>query len=86
VTQLKAMQQALNEMGFDAGAVDGMLGPRTQTAIRLYQVKHQLPVDGYPSPSVLAHIEQSHAELAAAGKLTLAPAPAPTFADPFGQP
>ena len=84
VTQLKAMQQALNEMGFDAGAVDGMLGPRTQTAIRLYQVKHQLPVDGYPSPSVLAHIEQSHAELAAAGKLTLAPAP--TFADPFGQP
>jgi len=84
VTQLKAMQQALNEMGFDAGTVDGMPGPRTQTAIRLYQVKHQLPVDGYPSPSVLAHIEQSHAELAAAGKLTLAPAP--TFADPFGQP
>jgi len=84
VTQLKSLQQALNEMGFDAGTVDGMPGLRTQTAIRLYQVKHQLPVDGYPSPSVLAHIEQSHAEAAAAGKLTLAPAP--TFADPFAQP
>jgi peptidoglycan lytic transglycosylase B len=83
-TQLAAMQQALNEMGFDAGAADGLLGPRTQNAIRLYQAMHKLPVDGYPSPGVLAHIEQSHAELAAAGKLTLAPAP--TFADPFGQP
>jgi membrane-bound lytic murein transglycosylase B len=82
--QLKAMQQALNEMGFDAGTVDGLLGPRTQTAIRLYQAMNQLPVDGYPSPSVLACIEQSHAEAAAAGKLTLAPAP--TFADPVEQP
>jgi membrane-bound lytic murein transglycosylase B len=82
--QLKAMQQALNEMGFDAGTVDGMLGPRTQTAIRLYQAMNQLPVDGYPSPSVLARIEQSHAEAATAGKLTLAPAP--TFADPVEQP
>jgi len=82
--QLKAMQQALNEMGFDAGTVDGMLGPRTQTAIRLYQAMSQLPVDGYPSPSVLARIEQSHAEAAAAGKLTLGPAP--TFADPVEQP
>jgi membrane-bound lytic murein transglycosylase B len=83
-TQLAAMQQALNEMGFNAGTADGMLGPRTQTAIRLYQAMHQLPVDGYPSPSVLAHIEQSHAEMAAAGKLTMAPPP--TFADPSEQP
>ncbi len=82
--QLKAMQQALNEMGFDAGTVDGMLGPRTQTAIRLYQAMNELPVDGYPSPSVLARIEQSHADAAAAGKLTLAPAP--TFAGPVEQP
>jgi membrane-bound lytic murein transglycosylase B len=82
--QLKAMQQALNEMGFNAGTVDGMLGPRTQTAIRLYQALNQLPVDGYPAPSVLAHIEQTYAEEAAAGKLTLGPAP--TFADPVEQP
>jgi membrane-bound lytic murein transglycosylase B len=82
--QLKGMQQALNEMGFNAGTVDGMLGPRTQTAIRLYQAMNQLPVDGYPAPSVLAHIEQTYAEAAAAGKLTLGPLP--TFADPVEQP
>jgi len=33
---------------------------------------------------VLAHVEQSHAAAAAAGKLTLAPAP--TFAEPSGLP
>ena len=57
--QLKALQQALNELGFDAGTADGLLGPRTQTAIRQYQAAHQLPVDGYPAPSVLAHVEQT---------------------------
>jgi membrane-bound lytic murein transglycosylase B len=82
--QLQTLQQSLNEMGFDAGTADGMLGPRTQTAIRRYQVMHQLPADGYPSPSVLTHVEQSHAEAAAAGKLTRVPAP--TFADPADQP
>jgi len=73
------MQQALNEIGIDAGVPDGLLGPRTQAAIRVYQALHQLPVDGYPAPSVLAHVEQTHAAAAAAGRLTLTPAP--TFAD-----
>ena len=78
--QLKAMQQALNEMGYDAGPADGLLGPRTQTAIRLYQVANQLPADGYPAPSVGAHIEQKHGALAASKQLKLAPLP--TFSGP----
>lgn len=81
--QLHTLQQALNEMGLDAGTPDGLLGPRTQTAIRLYQALHRLPVDGYPSPAVLAHVERTHAAAAAAGKLTLAPVP--TFSD-VGEP
>jgi membrane-bound lytic murein transglycosylase B len=81
---LKTMQQALNELGYDAGTPDGVLGPRTQTALRLYQVANQLPADGYPGPGVLAHIEQQHAAAAAAGRLTLAPAP--TFDGPDEQP
>jgi len=79
IEQLRTMQQALNEIGIDAGVPDGLLGPRTQTAIRVYQALHQLPVDGSPAPSVLAHVEQTHAAAAAAGRLTLTPAP--TFAD-----
>jgi membrane-bound lytic murein transglycosylase B len=78
--QLKTLQQALNEMGFDAGTADGLPGPRTQSAIRRYQAAYQLPADGYPAPSLLAHVEQSHAAAAVAGKLTLAPAP--TFSEP----
>ncbi|MDP1928776.1 MAG: lytic murein transglycosylase [Thiobacillus sp.] len=82
--QMKALQQALNELGYDAGGADGLPGPRTQTALRRYQVKHQLPADGYPAPSVLAEIERSYAEAAAAGSLI--GKPAPTFAGPNGQP
>lgn len=76
--QMKSLQTALNELGIDAGTPDGLPGPRTQTALRRYQVRHQLPADGYPSPEMLAHIEQSHAAAAAAGTLVRS---APTFAE-----
>jgi len=81
--QLKALQTALNELGFDTGTPDGLLGPRTQTALRRYQARHQLPADGYPAPSMLAHVERTHAEAVAAGTLVR---PAPTFTGPDGQP
>lgn len=84
VADFKVLQQALDELGIDAGKPDGFPGPRTQTAIRLYQALHQLPVDGYAGPSLLAHVQQSHADAAAAGKLILAPAP--TFAGPSDAP
>jgi len=83
-SQLKALQQSLNEMGYAAGSADGLPGPRTQTAIRLYQVMHRLPADGYPAPSVLAHVEQRHAAAAPSGPLTLTPAL--TFAGPDDPP
>ena len=84
IAQVKTLQQDLNELGFDAGTPDGQLGPYTQSAIRRYQVVHKLPADGYPAPSLLAHVEQSHAAAAAAG--SLAPAPGPVFAEPNGRP
>ncbi|MBW8371129.1 MAG: lytic murein transglycosylase [Thiobacillus sp.] len=82
--QVKMLQQALNELGFDAGTPDGLLGPHTQSAIRRYQAAHGLPADGYPAPSVLAHVEQTHAAAAVAGTLILAPEP--TFSDPVSPP
>lgn len=71
--KLVALQRALNEMGFDAGEADGLLGRRTQLAIRRYQAMHQLPVDGYPAPAVIAHVAATHADAAAGSRLTLAP-------------
>lgn len=69
VAQLKSLQEALNALGYDAGEPDGLLGPRTQTALRRYQLAHQLPADGYPSPSLFAHVEEAHASAVADGGL-----------------
>ncbi len=78
------LQQALNELGYDAGEADGLPGPRTQSALRRYQAAQQLPADGYPAPSVLGHVLQTHAAATAAGKLSLAPAV--TFGEATAQP
>ncbi|MFN3544652.1 MAG: lytic murein transglycosylase [Thiobacillus sp.] len=80
--QLKMLQATLNELGFPAGEPDGLLGPRTQTALRQYQLAHRLPADGYPSPSMLGHVEAARAAAIAEGRLPVirafdAPADAP---------
>ena len=35
--KVKAAQQALKDKGYDAGAVDGRMGPKTQAALRDFQ-------------------------------------------------
>ncbi len=51
--EIKTIQAYLKRSGFNAGAIDGVPGPRTKAAIRAFQQKHRLPPDGYPSPSLL---------------------------------
>lgn len=79
--QVLTMQRQLGELGFDPGVPDGLIGPRTQTALRRFQQSQGLPADGYPAPSVLARVAAVHSEAAGAGRLSLAPAP-PTAFDP----
>jgi membrane-bound lytic murein transglycosylase B len=83
-TQLKTLQQSLNELGYQTGTPDGLLGPRTQAALRQYQAAQGLPADGYPAPSVLEHVLQAHAAAKAGGRLLLPPAP--TFSEPASPP
>lgn len=40
------IQKALTEAGFYTGAIDGIIGRRTRAAIRGFQEKHDLTVDG----------------------------------------
>ena len=47
-----AVQTALNDLGFEAGVADGLLGPRTREAIRAFQAANDLPVTGQPSPEL----------------------------------
>ncbi|THH36171.1 lytic murein transglycosylase [Aliishimia ponticola] len=52
----KALQRGLTRAGFDAGEADGVLGSKTETAIRAYQQANALPVTGKPSPALLARL------------------------------
>ncbi|HYH37923.1 MAG TPA: peptidoglycan-binding domain-containing protein [Azospirillum sp.] len=49
-------QEQLNEHGFNAGTPDGKPGARTQSAIRAYQKKAGLPVDGCVSKELVDHL------------------------------
>jgi uncharacterized protein len=46
---VRQLQALLNELGFDAGPVDGAMGPRTGGAIRAFEEAVGLPVTGEPS-------------------------------------
>jgi peptidoglycan hydrolase-like protein with peptidoglycan-binding domain len=43
---LKDVQTALSGLGFDPGKIDGKDGPNTQNAVRQYQARNNLSVDG----------------------------------------
>jgi len=44
--QVKSLQKALQEKGMDPGPIDGIIGPRTQAALRAYQKDQKLPETG----------------------------------------
>jgi hypothetical protein len=52
------MQQLLARRGFDVGAPDGLLGPRTRVAIRNFQIASGQIPDGFASSSVLDRLRQ----------------------------
>jgi hypothetical protein len=54
---LTGVQFRLNHLGFGAGPVDGIDGPRTQRAVRRFQQSHPpLKVDGIPGPRTQAEL------------------------------
>jgi len=56
-TSVKRIQMALAKLGYNPGPVDGKMGKRTAAAIRQYQEKNKLLVDGQPSPELAQRIE-----------------------------
>jgi membrane-bound lytic murein transglycosylase B len=53
------LQTRLNQLGFDAGTPDGVLGSRTRAAVREYQLRNALAADGYASYAFLAHLREA---------------------------
>ncbi len=54
--RVRAAQLCLRYAGYDPGPVDGLIGARTQTALRTYQAKVQLPVTGIVDDATLTRL------------------------------
>ena len=63
VAVLRDVQLALAERGLYDGLADGVLGPKTTTAIRSFQQHNGMPVDGQPSAALLTKIIASSSPL-----------------------
>jgi peptidoglycan hydrolase-like protein with peptidoglycan-binding domain len=57
---VKALQASLVRAGHDVGAIDGFLGLKTRQAVKVMQVKYNLPADSYPTTQLLARMRGGH--------------------------
>jgi hypothetical protein len=53
---LEEIQQRLTEQGFYADKIDGKAGQKTRLALGAYQKANRLPVDCWPTASILDHM------------------------------
>ena len=54
--QVLIMQRALNSLGFTTNGTDGKFGPGTLAAVRAFQTRYGLDVDGRAGPKTLAKL------------------------------
>jgi len=75
--QVKAVQQALKDQGHDPGDVDGVMGPKTQAALRDYQQKQGLKATGRLDAETQAKlgVEKTSAAPSASGSSSPAASP-----------
>jgi len=51
--QRMELQRLLVAQGYMQGEIDGIIGPATLEAVKAYQRKKKLPVDGFPTRTIL---------------------------------
>ncbi len=56
---VKELQEKLNSLGYDCGIVDGNYGSNTADAVRDFQRKNCLTIDGIAGPQTLAAIDKA---------------------------
>ncbi|WP_108880012.1 peptidoglycan-binding protein [Anderseniella sp. Alg231-50] len=56
--RIRLVQELLSQKGFDPGTADGQMGSGTANAIRLYQLRNGLPVNGIVSKQLLEHLQK----------------------------
>jgi hypothetical protein len=92
-SHVRRLQQALTELGFNPGGVDGEFGPKTDAALRAFQRAAGIKADGEVGPTTWAAIARMKAQSPApaqapvpAAPAALPPAPAPVAALPVPAP
>lgn len=53
------MQMRLARLGLYSDETDGLLGPKTRSAVRMFQKKVGLPADGHPTPEVVQRLQSA---------------------------
>src|SRR5882672_8357921 len=53
------LQSRLAKLGLYTDETDGLLGPKTRSAVRLFQKQAGLPADGHPTPDVVRRLQQT---------------------------
>ena len=61
LSQVLALQTALNEAGFASGPPDGLAGPATRNALRQFQRSLGLPADGFPTLDLRSRLQARRA-------------------------
>ena len=56
--RITRVQEILGQKGFDAGSADGKMTAATANAIRLYQLRNGLPVNGLVTRQLLEHLQK----------------------------
>ena len=60
ISEVSGVQERLNNLGYDCGAPDGVLGPRTRTAIREFQKAMGLRETGETDDQTRRRLEQEY--------------------------
>ena len=63
VAENRELQRLLADLGYQAGPIDGIVGPLTRTAVRGFQRDVGRPADGFPTQALMDQIRRTHAVL-----------------------
>lgn len=58
-SQVRTLQANLNQLGYDAGVVDGIAGRRTRSALQGFQKDRGLLADGFPTVTMLQAVTEA---------------------------
>ncbi|MEP1445951.1 MAG: lytic murein transglycosylase [Paraglaciecola sp.] len=63
LVEMQQFQEKLNQLGYDVGEADGILGPATRKGVRAFQVTVGLIADGYPSKETVEAVKNTPVEI-----------------------